>query len=489
MSQNMKGESHYTTALDAYPVLKDWVSQYRAVNAVQPKYYIRTFGCQQNEADSEIMAGILEDAGFLPTDSYATGDLILINTCSVRANAEDRFFGHLGSLKQFAGEKGRRIIGTCGCMMTQDIHRSRIEQSFRFVDFIMRPDQISSLLSLIEDGLIHKSIYYTEDRSTKFHENLPISRQRKYRALVSIMYGCNNYCSYCIVPYTRGRERSRQPKDILQEIMHVAAEGIPEVLLLGQNVNAWGKDFADQKQQNFAWLLSKVSEIKSIRRIRFMTSHPKDLSDQLIETIGRIEQIEPHVHLPLQSGSNRILTKMNRQYSREQYLEIVNKLREARPGLSISTDIIVGFPGEELADFIDTIDVMDRVRFDSAFTFIYSPRIGTPASEWYNPIDREVIQERFEHLVELQNEHSLTANMKLIGHNVEVLCEGRSSGDKTILSGRTADNRLVNFIPQDKNRTDASSNIIPATDREGEFIPVHITAAKTFTLLGEEICP
>ena len=322
---------------------------------------------------------------------------------------------------------------------------------------------------MIEDGLIHKSIYYTEDRSTKFHENLPISRQRKYRALVSIMYGCNNYCSYCIVPYTRGRERSRKPKDILQEIMHVAVEGIPEVLLLGQNVNAWGKDFADQKQQNFAWLLSKVSEIKSIRRIRFMTSHPKDLSDQLIDTIGRIEQIEPHVHLPLQSGSNRILTKMNRQYSREQYLEIVNKLREARPGLSISTDIIVGFPGEELADFIDTIDVMDRVRFDSAFTFIYSPRIGTPASEWYNPIDREVIQERFEHLVELQNEHSLTANMKLIGHNVEVLCEGRSSGDKTILSGRTVDNRLVNFMPQNKNRTDASSNIIPATDREGSL--------------------
>lgn len=487
MSQDIR-EIQKITALDDYPVLKDWISQYRVLNGVQPKYFIRTFGCQQNEADSEIMSGILEDAGFLPGDSYETGDLILINTCSVRANAEDRFFGHLGSIKQFTEEKRRRIIGVCGCMMAQDIHRSRIEQSFRFVDFILRPDQISSLLFLIEQGLIHKSVYYTEGHTSEFHENLPISRQRRYRALVSIMYGCNNYCSYCIVPYTRGRERSRHPDDIFQEIMHVAADGIPEVLLLGQNVNAWGNDFPNQKQQNFAWLLSKVAEIGGIRRIRFMTSHPKDFSDQLIETIGRIKKIEPHVHLPLQSGSNRILAKMNRQYSRNQYLEIVSELRRARPGLSISTDIIVGFPGEDLPDFIDTIDVMNKVRFDSAFTFIYSPRIGTPAAEWYNPLNREIVQERFEQLVELQNEHSLTSNKKLIGHSVEVLCEGSSSGDITILSGRTADNRLVNFIPLDKKNTNVFSKQMPEADREGEFIPVRITDAKTFSLLGEEIC-
>ncbi len=486
MRQDLR-ETQKISTLDTYPVLKDWISQYHALNGVQPKYYIRTFGCQQNEADSEIMAGILEDVGFLPGDSYETGDLILINTCSIRANAEDRFFGHLGSIKQFAGEKRGRIIGVCGCMMAQDIHRDRIKQSFRFVDFILRPDQISSLILMIEKGLIHKSVYYTEEHTSKFHENLPISRQRRYRALISIMYGCNNYCSYCIVPYTRGRERSRHPDDILQEIMHVAADGIPEVLLLGQNVNAWGKDFKDQKQHNFAWLLSKVAEIEGVRRIRFMTSHPKDLSDQLIETIGRIEKIEPHVHLPLQSGSNRILAKMNRQYSRDQYLEIVSKLRRARPGLNISTDIIVGFPDEDLQDFIDTIDVMDKVRFDSAFTFIYSPRTGTPAAEWYNPLNRDIVQERFEYLVELQNEHSLNANQKLIGHSVEVLCEGSSSGNITVLSGRTADNRLVNFIPHNKQETNAFSNLISESDREGEFIPVRITDAKTFSLLGEEI--
>ena len=477
-------------SIDNYPLLKTWIHDYHARNGILPKYYIRTFGCQQNEADSEIMAGILEQAGFKPVDSYDAADLILINTCSVRENADDRFYGHLGSIKRYAGTKGERIIGVCGCMTAQDFHAERIKNSFRYVDFLLQPDQISFLLDFIEEGLKGKDTYFNKERSVRFHEDMPIARQRRYRALVSIMYGCNNFCSYCIVPYTRGRERSRLAGDVLQEIKGIAASGTPEIMLLGQNVNAWGKDLSPSSdgRPTFARLLEQAAQIEGIYRIRFMTSHPKDLSDELIAVLGRIEKIEPHLHLPLQSGSNRVLAKMNRKYTREKYLEIIGKLRQARPDISISTDIIVGFPGEEEEDFNDTIDIMEQVRFDSAFTFIYSPRIGTPAADWYDPEGREEVQERFERLVKLQNEHSLDSNLKMVGQVVEVLCEGESSADSEILSGRTADNRLVNFSSQKigrKTRNIDREN--GGNDREGEFISVLITNAKTFSLEGEEV--
>jgi len=482
-------KTHILSSLDQYPLLKSWFLEYKDRHDHNPRYYIRTFGCQQNDADSEIMAGIMESIGFTPANSYSEGDLILINTCSVRENADERFFGHLGGIKRYAGQEEKRIIGVCGCMMTQDIHINRIKQSFPFVDFLLRPDQISFLPEFIENGLRQKEVFYANQEGTPFHENMPIARQRRYRALVSIMYGCNNFCSYCIVPYTRGRERSRPPENILKEISEVAASGIPEVMLLGQNVNAWGKDLKEgQEELNFAWLLREASAISGIRRIRFMTSHPKDLSAALIETIGDYEVIEPHVHLPLQSGSNRILEKMNRKYTREKYLDIVKRLRAARPGISISTDIIVGFPGEEETDFFDTIDIMNQVRFDSAFTFIYSPRAGTPAAKCYDPNNRDIVQKRFEYLVELQNKHSLHSNQKQTGKVVEVLCEGVSSGNKNILSGRTADNRLVNFVPKEPNGSaEIAQSALNMSSREGEFIDVFITTAKTFSLEGREV--
>lgn len=487
--KNNTSKIYDKTSIDNYPLLKSWIHDYRARNGVQPKYYIRTFGCQQNEADSEIMAGIVEKIGFEPVDSYASADLVLINTCSVRENADERFYGHLGSIKRYAGAKGELILGVCGCMTAQDFHVERIKRSFRYVDFLLQPDQISFLLDFIEEGLKGKDTYYNQEKSARFHEDMPIARQRRYRALVSIMYGCNNFCSYCIVPYARGRERSRLAEDILLEIRDIAESGTPEIMLLGQNVNAWGKDLEPKAegQPTFAQLLEQAAGIEGIHRIRFMTSHPKDLSAELIDTIGRIEKIEPHVHLPLQSGSNRILTRMNRKYTREDYLEIVRQLRLARPDITISTDIIVGFPGEEEEDFNDTIDIMEQVRFDSAFTFIYSPRVGTPAAAWYDPEGREAVQERFERLVDLQNEHSLDSNLKMVGKVLEVLCEGESSADSKILSGRTADNRLVNFSPLKVPETDDEAEESMRLSREGEFISVRITNAKTFSLEGEEV--
>lgn len=478
-------------SIDNYPLFKAWIHNHHLHNGTLPKYYIRTFGCQQNEADSEIIAGILEQAGLQPVSSYGAADLILINTCSVRENADERFYGHLGSVKHYMGAKKDRILGVCGCMAAQDLHIERIKRSFRYVDFLLQPDQISFLPDFIEESLKSKEIYFNKEKSVHFHEDKPIARQRRYRALVSIMYGCNNFCSYCIVPYTRGRERSRFAEEILKEIEDIAASGIPEVMLLGQNVNAWGKDLSPtaKGQQTFAQLLERIGRIEGIQRIRFMTSHPKDLSDELIDIIGRIKKIEPHLHLPLQSGSNRILAKMNRKYTREKYLEIVRRLRQVRPEITISTDIIVGFPGEEEEDFNDTIDIMEQIRFDSAFTFIYSPRVGTPAADWYDSEGREEVQERFERLVKLQNEHSLQSNQKMIGQILEVLCEGESSADKEILSGRSADNRLVNFRPlkigeETKNPDKGSTG----NSREGEFISVLVTNAKTFSLEGEETC-
>ncbi len=482
---------------DNYPTLMAWMEDVRLKKGLRPKYFVRTFGCQQNDADSEIIAGILESAGFEPVDSYAAADLIMLNTCTVRENADERFFGHLGSLKRFKADRSERLLGVAGCMVTQAAQIDRIKKSFSYVDFLLQPDQISYLLDFLERSLRQKQTYVDNVSSSAFHETMPIARQRSFRALVSIMYGCNNYCSYCIVPYTRGRERSRQLSSILREIEELSESKIPEIMLLGQNVNAWGQDFAPEVKgaRNFAELLEEIAKFEEIKRIRFMTSHPKDISPELIASIGRIEKIEPHLHLPLQSGSNKILKMMNRQYSREKFLEIVKNLRAARPEIAISTDIIVGFPGEEEEDFQATLAIMEKVRFDSAFTFIYSPRRGTPAAKWYKEEGREAVKERFMRLVELQNEHSLSSNMLQLGRIVEVLCEGTSSQAKNILSGRTKDNRLVNFLPlpqaQEKIWARDEELSWPAdgkSSREGEFIPVRITKAKTFSLEGEEVC-
>ena len=326
-------------------------------------------------------------------------------------------------------------------------------------------------------------------------ENLPITRSRKFRALVSIMYGCNNFCTFCIVPYTRGREISRSFSSIIKEIISLRDEGYTEIMLLGQNVNAWGKDFRDEKEKpkNFAELLEAVAQIEGIKRIRYMSPNPRDIDQQLIDTIGKYKNIEPHMHLPLQSGSNRILKLMGRRHDRERYLEIVRQLRKARPEISLTTDIIVGFPGETEQDFADTLDLMEQVKFDSAFTFIYSAREGTPAAKFKNNSDPEQISQRFQRLIELQNTHSLEANNKVISQVEEVLLEGISHGNKNILTGRTADFKLINLsIPQEIYQTLPSEAIndqgnLNGNYFEGKYCLVKLNKAKTFSIEGEMV--
>ncbi len=455
------------------------------------RYHIITFGCQLNENDSEKLAGLLEQAGMTSVENVREADLVILNTCSVRENADDRLFGHLGMMKNIRRDRPDVLVGLCGCMMAQPVHRDKVRKSYPFVDFFFGPQDIHKLPYLITKRLFEGQKSYLEDGEDIITEDLPIVRARKYRALVSIMFGCNNYCSYCIVPYTRGRERSRRPERILQEIRQLVDEGFKEVLLLGQNVNSYGHDLKpspnDAKMEssgredswNFARLLRSVAEIPDLYRVRFMTSHPKDLSDDLIEVIARHPNIERHLHLPLQSGSSRTLKDMNRKYDRDRYLGIIQRVRERVPDISLSTDIIVGFPGETEADFSDTLDLMERVRFDSAFTFQYSKRVGTPAANREDQVPESVVKERFERLVRLQNAHSLAANEAQVGKSVEVLIEGASATALDILTGRGSDFRLVNFK--------ATGQSLPPDPRslEGRIAIVRITRAKTFSLEGE----
>lgn len=454
------------------------------------KYFIQTYGCQLNENDSEKLAGLLEDMGFIPAESNREADLLLLNTCSVRENADNKLYGHLGRIKNLRQDKPDMIIAVCGCMMKQVHNVDKISSSFSFVDLIFGPQDIYRLPELLYARIMENRQMYSVGDEDVLVEGLPVHRARKFRALVSIMFGCNNFCTYCIVPYTRGRERSRTAENIMSEIHQLAAEGYKEVMLLGQNVNSYGQDLAgqDSQQWNFAQLLENVAQIEGLRRIRFMTSHPKDISRQLLEVMAANSNIEPHLHLPLQSGSDRVLKKMNRRYTQRQYLDIVDSARNLISGLSISTDLIVGFPGETEADFRETLSVMRHVRFDSAFTFQYSPRQGTPAA-CLEPVPAQVVSERFTRLIELQNEHSLSSNNKLVGTTKEILIEGISSTANNILSGRTACNRLVNFslpanytLPLELQNTDGT---IKGQAVEGLMANVRLTRAKTFSLAGE----
>jgi tRNA-2-methylthio-N6-dimethylallyladenosine synthase len=458
---------------------------------VARRYHVITFGCQQNENDSERMAGLLDEMGYQLAEEPREADLILLNTCSVRENADDRLFGHLGMVKTLRRDKPDLIVGLCGCMMMQDDHVQKVRRSYPFVDILFGPQDIYRLPEFLFHRLTDARRVYEVGEEDTLAEGLPVHRARKFRALVSIMYGCNNFCTYCIVPYTRGRERSRKLENILQEIRQLAADGYKEILLLGQNVNSYGQDLAlqDPDQANFAQLLAACAEIPGICRIRFMTSHPKDISDELLAVIGHYEVIEPHLHLPLQSGSNAILKAMNRHYTREQYLAIVNKARALRPGLTISTDLIVGFPGETEADFADTLSLMEAVRFDAAFTFHYSKRTGTPAATMAEQVPDDVVKERFARLLALQNSHSLASNQALEGTGQTILIEGRSEGDPNVLTGRTADNRLINCRITDlaglpPEAVDADGQL-DGDALEGRLARVRITRAKTFSLEAE----
>ncbi len=437
----------------------------------QKTYFIQTFGCQMNEHDSETIAGMLEDAGYVENTVREDADVIVMNTCSVRENADNRFFGQLGVIKKIKEKHPDAIIAVCGCMMQQEHIIKRLKAKYSWVDIIFGTMSIQDFPQLLADCLAKRekvmSVYKNQEHII---EGLPVHRKFKHKSFVNIMNGCNNFCTYCIVPYTRGRERSRAPEDIVAEITGLVADGVKEVTLLGQNVNSYGNncDF----DCDFAELIRKINAIEGLERIRFMTSHPKDLSDRLIQAFVDCEKLCRHIHLPVQSGSTETLRRMNRRYTKEDYLALVEKIRAAVPDIAITTDIIVGFPGETEEDFEETLDLVRRVRYDSAFTFLYSIRTGTPAAEYDEQIPDDVKHERFERLVDAVNEITAEKNALYQDKVVKVLVEGESArGEKGTYSGRTDTFKLVNFDSD--------------TDLTGQMVDIKITDAKTFSLFGE----
>ena len=452
-------------------------------------YSIRTYGCQLNESDSEKMSGILCSLAFVP-DHSDNPDIVIYNTCSIRENARDRLFGNLGLVKEMKKRNPSLIVAVCGCMMKQRENIDKIQKSYPFVDLIFGPQDIHRLPELIHRlRFEEKKVCDVSDTDYMADDmDLPINRSRTFRALVPIMFGCNNFCTYCVVPYTRGRERSRPFDLIMKEISDLALGGYKEILLLGQNVNSYGRDLKDAP--DFADLLEAVANTKNLSRVRYMTSHPKDLSDHLIDIVAKYPVIEKHLHLPLQSGSDRILEAMNRHYTKEQYLHTARLFRERIPHGTITTDIIVGFPGENEEDFQETLNVMQEVRFDSAFTFQYSVRPGTPAADMDDQISKEVVTERFSRLLDLQNSHSYESNLLAVGETEEILIEGSSATASHILTGRTNNNRLVNFTLPDRSILPDGSLLengmhVDGDKLEGSLAYVKITGARPYSLEGQ----
>ncbi|MBC6678816.1 tRNA (N6-isopentenyl adenosine(37)-C2)-methylthiotransferase MiaB [Zhenpiania hominis] len=430
-------------------------------------YHITTFGCQMNEHDSETIAGMLSEMGFSQAPERDGADVVVINTCSVRENADKRFFGTLGQLKHIKKDNPDFTVCVCGCMMQQQHIIDSIKSKYPWVDVIFGTHNIHEFPRLLETVLSEKEkIIDVWENGGDIIEGLPAKRLYRHKAFVNIMYGCNNFCTYCIVPYTRGRERSRKACDILEEVRRLTEDGVREVTLLGQNVNSYmGEDGTD-----FSDLIYRLNEAEGLERIRFMTSHPKDLSDKLIQAYRDCEKLCDYIHLPVQSGSSRILKKMNRKYTKDDYLRLVEKLKAAVPHIAISTDIITGFPGETEEDFEETLDLVRQVEYDSAFTFLYSIRKGTPAAEYEDQIPEEIKHERFNRLVELVNEISARKNAAYVGKTVKVLVDGPSKNNSAALGGRTEGFKLINFEgPQDLT---------------GKLVDVEVTAGKTFSLEG-----
>lgn len=406
-------------------------------------YYSVCFGCQMNAKDSEKLEGILEAIGYVRTDSE-DADFLIMNTCTVRENANLRVYGRLGQLKKFKKKNPDMIIALCGCMMQESLVVEKIKQSYRHVDIIFGTHNVFKLAELIEAKLDSDSMVIDIwEGTSEIVEDLPSDRKYDFKCGVNIMFGCNNFCTYCIVPYVRGRERSRKPEDIIKEIKELVADGVTEVMLLGQNVNSYGKNL--EHPISFAKLLEMVEEIDGLKRIRFMTSHPKDLSDELIDVMAKSQKICKHLHLPMQSGSSKVLADMNRNYTKESYLNLVDKIHAKIPDISLTTDIIVGFPTETEADFEDTLDVVRRVRFDSAFTFIYSKRSGTPAASMEFAASETEIKERFNRLLKEVQEIAKETCGKDQGKRMEVLVEGLDEQDENLLTGRLSNNILVHF--------------------------------------------
>ncbi len=438
--------------------------------------YIQTFGCQQNEADSEKIAGMCVAMGYEICSEPSLADIIMVNTCAVREHAEKRALSIIGQYKHFKAAKPDLIIGVAGCMVTQEHRKESIKHSYPYVDFVLGTSSLHRLPELVYTKMNKgKRIYCPEENEYFVAEGLPVYRESSYRAWVSIMYGCNNFCTYCIVPYVRGRERSRRPEDIIAEVRQLVLDGYKDITLLGQNVNSYGKDAESDCGEiyDFADLLSDIDKIEGDYFVRFMTSHPKDASDKLIDVIARSKHIAHQFHMPMQSGSDRILKEMNRRYDTVKYLRTVEYLRKMIPDITISSDIIVGFPGETEEDFILTLEMLKKVRFDMTYSFIYSPRRDTPAAAMECQIPEKVKSERFNRLLALQNDIALEKNKPMAGRIIRVLCDGPSKNNENVYSGRSEGNKIVLF---DGDETDI-----------GQFVELKITRAETFALYGEKI--
>lgn len=448
---------------------KAYVKALEAELGRKPSFCVNTFGCQMNARDSEKLAGILETIGYEEREEE-DADFVIYNTCTVRENANNKVWGRLGYLSSCKKRRPNMKIALCGCMMQEPEVIEKLRKSYRFVDLVFGTHNIYKFAELIAASFEQKGMVIDIWKDTdQIVEDLPVERKFPFKSGVNIMFGCNNFCSYCIVPYVRGRERSRKPQDIIREIEHLAADGVVEIMLLGQNVNSYGKNL--EEPVTFARLLEDIEKIEGIKRIRFMTSHPKDLSDELIEVMGKSKKICKHLHLPLQSGSSVILKEMNRHYDKEQYLTLVEKIRKAVPDIALTTDIIVGFPGETEEDFLETMDVVKQVEYDSAFTFIYSKRTGTPAAAKTDQVPQAVVKDRFDRLLkEVQNCAAKKANA-LTGRVEEVLVEEVNQQDSELLTGRLSNNFIVHFK--------GSKDLI------GKIVTVNLKECKGFYFYGE----
>lgn len=452
---------------------REWVNAFAQKNGRAPTFHVTTFGCQMNARDSEKLTGILQLTGYEMTEEE-NADFVIFNTCTVRDNANQRVYGRLGELKGYKKKNPYMKIALCGCMMQENSVIEKIRTSYPFVDLIFGTHNIYKFAELLatshETGGMMVDIWEDTD---KIVENLPVLRKYPFKSGINIMFGCNNFCSYCIVPYVRGRERSRNPKDILREIEKLASEGVVEIMLLGQNVNSYGKTLPEHEQISFAQLLREIEQIEGIERIRFMTSHPKDLSEELIQVMKASKKICRHLHLPLQAGSNRILKAMNRRYTKEQYIALAKHIREEIPDIAITTDLIVGFPGETLADVEETISVVKEVQYDNAFTFIYSKRTGTPAASMPDQVPKEVVKEGFDRLLKVVQETAKKQVQRYQGQVMEALAEEVNEHDASLLTGRLSNNTLVHFA--------GDKSLI------GKIVKVRLSECRGFYYVGEVV--
>ncbi|MBQ7353321.1 MAG: tRNA (N6-isopentenyl adenosine(37)-C2)-methylthiotransferase MiaB [Clostridia bacterium] len=451
----------------------EYIAEIRAlIKGLSKKAFVFTLGCQQNEADSEKLMGMLKSMGYTITDKENEADVLIVNTCAIREHAERRALSIIGRFKHYKNSNPDIIIGVCGCMTAQEHRMEQMKNSYHYVDFTFGTGALHRLPEFIYNAINKSKRYFDKDiEIPEIAEGININRQSKYKAWVSIMYGCNNFCTYCIVPYVRGRERSRKMEDVLNEVRDLVKKGYKDITLLGQNVNSYGKDL--EKRPTIADLINEIHKIDGDFWIHLMTSHPKDASEEMLEAVSKSPRTKGHFHLPLQSGSDEVLCRMNRRYTTEKYLKIIESLREKTPEVVLTTDIIVGFPGETDEDFEKTIDLIKKVKYDSIFSFIYSRRKGTPADKMKEQISEEIKHERYDRLCQVQNEIAYEKNQMMVGKIVKVLVDGKSKNNENVYTTRTDGNKIVH-IESDKDYT-------------GQFINVKITRADTFALYGEKI--